>query len=202
MNTLTHLITRLRELEAKASKAPWTLKDTSGAGLELFADVRSTMGDKFSDSLSIYGLGACPAPMFQIGYERWVQFPQRHWDEMQKANGQLTAETRNHLLALLTALETAVKALERMPCKCSRRNVYPLRCPVCAGELKSVTNETGWMNSEQFDSVKAGDFYCEHCKGEEGKSGHKYFWDKDLPKNVETCDRCAALAAINAGKEE
>ena len=37
------------------------------------------------------------------------------------------------------------------------------------------------LNSEQFDSVKPGDWYCDSCKGLEAGTGFKYFWESELP---------------------
>lgn len=54
-------------------------------------------------------------------------------------------------------------------------------CPTCRGPLEAVRYEQGSMiNREQFDSIRAGDWYCTACPGTEAKSGYKYWWDKDL----------------------
>ena len=34
-------------------------------------------------------------------------------------------------------------------------------CPLCKKPLQRVTNTGGWMNSDQFDAVRAGDWFCE-----------------------------------------
>jgi hypothetical protein len=63
------------------------------------------------------------------------------------------------------------------PCKAPT----PGRCPDCGAPLGHVKG-SGWLNSDQFDSVKAGDFYCTGtCKGDRGQSGLKYFWRRELP---------------------
>lgn len=48
-------------------------------------------------------------------------------------------------------------------------------CFDCKGELESTGNGPGWMNSEQWDAVKAGDYF-RRC--DKAISGSKcYFWD-------------------------
>ena len=54
-------------------------------------------------------------------------------------------------------------------------------CPQCQGPLSKVTYPPGSMlNREQFDSQRAGDFYCTTCPGDEAYTGHKYWWKSDL----------------------
>ena len=54
-------------------------------------------------------------------------------------------------------------------------------CPQCGKPLVRVTQDTdSYLNAEQFDSVKAGDYFCETCKDDSTKTGYKYFWEKDL----------------------
>ena len=55
-----------------------------------------------------------------------------------------------------------------------------LYCPNCGGILKPVVKDRDWMNDDQFDSVKAGDYYCTACKGERAVSGHRYYWKREL----------------------
>ena len=57
------------------------------------------------------------------------------------------------------------------------------RCPQCRGTVMLVTQgEYAWMNRDQFDAVKAGDYYCESCppndRAENGK--HCYWWEREL----------------------
>ncbi len=61
-----------------------------------------------------------------------------------------------------------------------------LRCPTCKTPLKRVVQESrGMLNSEQFDAIKAGDYYCEACPGNDrGKSGLRYFWNSELGISV------------------
>lgn len=52
-------------------------------------------------------------------------------------------------------------------------------CPVCRGPLKEVTNTGGWMNAEQFDASKAGDFYCEKCPSNGRSNADKFcYWNR------------------------
>jgi hypothetical protein len=64
-------------------------------------------------------------------------------------------------------------------------------CPSCGGELRRVRNNSAYLNDEQFDSVKAGDWYCSTCRGDKGKSGFLYFWDDDLPGQPQQRVPCA-----------
>ena len=57
------------------------------------------------------------------------------------------------------------------------------QCPKCNGPLKEVTYQSNSMlNRDQFDAVRAGDFYCTSCKGSKSSSGYKYFWLRELPQ--------------------
>ena len=57
-------------------------------------------------------------------------------------------------------------------------------CPRCGQSLKPVEQESGALNDDQFDAIKAGDWYCEHCKGSRGKTGYRYYWDRELQGNT------------------
>lgn len=57
------------------------------------------------------------------------------------------------------------------------------RCPKCRGEVVTVTNDgRGMLNDEQFDSVKAGDVYCEKCPPNDraNKNVRCYWWRSEL----------------------
>jgi hypothetical protein len=86
--------------DPKHTPGPWQSRHVAGAGLGIYGDVRATMGDRFTDLVEIFGLDACQPPRFQIAYERWVQFPKREWDEMQRANAQLMAAAPSMLQTL------------------------------------------------------------------------------------------------------
>jgi hypothetical protein len=50
------------------------------------------------------------------------------------------------------------------------------KCFDCGRHLKCVGKGPGWMNSEQWDATKAGDFYAP-CPDATHKNGNCYFWD-------------------------
>ena len=53
-------------------------------------------------------------------------------------------------------------------------------CPLCKKPLQRVTNTGGWMNSDQFDAVRAGDWFCECSSNGRGNATYAYFWDKEV----------------------
>ncbi len=54
-------------------------------------------------------------------------------------------------------------------------------CPECDKPLSEVKRPSGhYLNEDQYDSTKAGDFCCETCKGDRGKSGFRYYWRHEL----------------------
>lgn len=58
------------------------------------------------------------------------------------------------------------------------------KCPECDKILKPVVQRIGsWMNEEQFDAVKAGDYYCQDCKGDRGNTGFRYYWKIELDEH-------------------
>jgi hypothetical protein len=65
-----------------------------------------------------------------------------------------------------------------------------MTCPTCCRRLHRVTNTGSWMTSEQFDAVKAGDWYCDACPDNgRGKSGKCYWWDTEVEMhNLRQCD--------------
>jgi len=60
-------------------------------------------------------------------------------------------------------------------------------CPGCGGELESVTYPGGYLNREQWDSQKAGDYVCKVCpdNGRAANKQHAYFWEKELTAQKE-----------------
>lgn len=61
-----------------------------------------------------------------------------------------------------------------------------------------------YMNNEQFDSVKAGDWYCQVCPDNgRGESGLCYWWDKDLEEAngriLKGCPECSWVGRIFDG---
>jgi len=55
-------------------------------------------------------------------------------------------------------------------------------CPDCGTKLEKVVYDSSYLlNFDQWDSIKAGDYYCPgECKGDRGKSGLRYFWERAL----------------------
>lgn len=84
----------------KHTPAPWTYKNSPGAGHGIWADLRPALGERFSKDFPIYASGDLPAPKVQIAYGQWVQFPSDEWDAMQIANGALMAAAPDLLAAL------------------------------------------------------------------------------------------------------
>ena len=84
------------------------------------------------------------------------------------------------------------------------------QCPKCNGPLKEVTYQSNSMlNRDQFDAVRAGDFYCTSCKGSESSSGYKYFWLRELlqlparePEPITEIIDCAEYKRLKADSAE
>lgn len=57
-----------------------------------------------------------------------------------------------------------------------------LTCPKCGKPVKWIGRGPGWMNSEQWDATKPGEYYCDSpsCHDPEYASGFSYFWTSDL----------------------
>lgn len=51
-------------------------------------------------------------------------------------------------------------------------------CATCGKELDWVGSGPEWMNSEQWDAVKAGDYYAK-CPEASHPNGNCYFWSRD-----------------------
>lgn len=57
------------------------------------------------------------------------------------------------------------------------------KCPICDNDLCIVKQtQNSVLNSEQFDSIKCGDYYCSKCRDDDTKTGYKYFWEGQLKK--------------------
>lgn len=55
------------------------------------------------------------------------------------------------------------------------------KCPGCGGPVKSTGPRPGWMNTEQWDADKAGDWYCETCPSNgRGRTGFAYWTDEEV----------------------
>jgi uncharacterized protein YbaR (Trm112 family) len=56
-------------------------------------------------------------------------------------------------------------------------------CPQCRGPLEEVCQSPNSpLNRYQFDSCKAGDYYCDRCPGNDrGQQPLCYWWERELP---------------------
>jgi len=56
-----------------------------------------------------------------------------------------------------------------------------MRCPCCNLELQEVIQpENSFLNEYQWESIKAGDYYCINCKPDIEGMKYKYFWKKEI----------------------
>lgn len=91
------------------------------------------------------------------------------------------------------------------PCSCVRLvGSWPSPiCPTCGCELFKVRNESTYLNEDQFDAVKAGDWFCRTCVGKEARSGFKYWWNRELKiKSNPVCPRCVEMIRVAEGLGE
>ena len=64
-------------------------------------------------------------------------------------------------------------------------------CPTCGGQLERVPRSTN-MNSDQWDAVKAGDWFCETCPdNDRGQTGLCYWFNSELEAHAKR--ECEAL---------
>ncbi len=58
-----------------------------------------------------------------------------------------------------------------------------LKCPRCGGPLIAVRQSANSpLNADQFDAVKAGDYYCPSCpSNDRGHTPLCYWWEHELP---------------------
>jgi uncharacterized protein (UPF0212 family) len=93
--------------------------------------------------------------------------------------------TENHTQDKLIALREVKEKLERK-LRIARgdiREEIESRevCPDCSAKLKTVyRSSSSCLSQDQFDAVKAGDYWCPACTDKTTKSGFKYFWKNDL----------------------
>lgn len=68
-----------------------------------------------------------------------------------------------------------------------------MKCPNCNTDLIKVCYPSDSMlNRDQWESQRAGDYYCPNCPDNgRGKSGHCYFWNKEIP-SLAKCEYCGA----------
>lgn len=93
------------------------------------------------------------------------------------------------------ALRDVVAAVD---CRCDMRFIR--ECPDCGAPLKAVP-EHRYLNSDQWDAIKAGDFFCTGTCTSDVPSRKKYWRYRHLRQYVhgDVCPRCAILASPNPG---
>jgi len=142
-----------------------------------FCDARSIGGRRWlcgttgPDSNGEYDTGtACDKTVFRDGFLRC------HDLLVKLVDGSFPMGLHGDGVAIPLALwEDVLRAVQVV-------SVPILRCPECKTPLQTV-RQTGerMYNDDQFDALKAGDYYCETCPGDgRGKSGLKYWWKREL----------------------
>jgi hypothetical protein len=56
-------------------------------------------------------------------------------------------------------------------------------CATCGKRLEWVGSGPEWMNSEQWDAVKAGDYFAK-CDKASHTNGNCYFWERDAGVSI------------------
>lgn len=85
------------------------------------------------------------------------------------------------------------KALEATPCRCSK--AIKNACPTC-GETLIAATRSPYLNSYQWNAIKAGDWFCNTCADASIVNGKKHWHDRELEMiTYQQCGRCAALPA-------
>lgn len=69
-------------------------------------------------------------------------------------------------------------------------------CPNCGKPLEHVRYPSGcYLNREQWESVRAGDFMCQHCP-DNGRAANKkfaYFWASEVNQSQPTLAQASAM---------
>lgn len=98
------------------------------------------------------------------------------------------------------ALRLAEEALKKAKCRCTK--ALDNTCPTC-GETLIAVRYSGYLNEDQWDAIKGGDWYCNTCTDPSIVNGKKHWHDRELQTvTYQTCFCCDALAAIAAAKGE
>jgi hypothetical protein len=66
-------------------------------------------------------------------------------------------------------------------------------CPQCGERLK-VPPRPYYLNREQWEATRAGDYYCERCPprpGREASSGYCYWLDHEVEEAVRKAEQSA-----------
>lgn len=104
---------------------------------------------------------------------------------------------RTTLQAQLGAAQEALRTFGKHVAGCKRGLVVePVACPSCGEQMRRVRNMSGYLNDDQFDAVKIGDWFCKRHDVEV-----VYVWDKDLAKHDCTCGLEAAFRSAPPAQE-
>lgn len=68
-------------------------------------------------------------------------------------------------------------------------------CPGCDGPLVEVPRHSKWLNDDQYDAQKAGDWYCETCPDNSRGLQRLCYWS-DSEVEAHERVRCAAVCHI------
>lgn len=68
------------------------------------------------------------------------------------------------------------------------------KCPRCGGNLCTVP-PSKWLNSDQWQASKAGDYYCVFCPGNgRGAMDFCYWWEHEIEEHEKRL--CAAMCRL------
>lgn len=60
-------------------------------------------------------------------------------------------------------------------------------CPNCGRTLYKVTRpKSSVLNDDQFDAIRAGDWYCTNCTGFQSNTGYRYWWRWEVKEHQKT----------------
>jgi len=79
--------------------------------------------------------------------------------------------------------------------------IAKVKCPSCKGSLKVVRQNKFHLNSDQFDAIRAGDYYCKVCPEEVGtakkaNTGYAYFWASQVKEKAQS-SKCGDINETN-----
>lgn len=119
---------KFSEVHKKASPNLFWRHD-AGAGLQLYGDIPQEAKNHVEYTLKSEGCRlftlitpeksyenkGMAAWVGQLGYEHWMQFPPRAWDEMQTANAQVMTHATKVLPSLISGLQDALADSAKYP---------------------------------------------------------------------------------------
>lgn len=86
-------------------------------------------------------------------------------------------------------LEALMPYLQHRPDCRMGKLVSPVPCPECGEAMNVVRDTGGYLNRDQFDAIKAGDWFCKRHEA------IVYAWDSSVKKHGCTCGLAALLKA-------